>query len=445
MRRPSLAYNPTSCCSYFSFSFFSFLNFSFQLFLTVRLAVITHAFPPSRHANGKRPYYLAKAFMEAGWEVDVFTSNLGCDSEFEEMLSVEQLRVFRVSDPVVNLLEKLKSISFLYRIGVSAASMFMWPDFYSLWSRRVMKRMKREAEYDRVLAFIFPSSVYLNAKMGFVNDSWTFDLQESVTPQYKVVPRRSPLQKFKLPQLVELEKKALHQAGHVVYTANTNRQSYIKHGLVFAENAEHIPYFYDARVFEQEAPEIAPNFQIVYFGTFDWQGSRSPKVFFNALALFLKNNPNARSKTKFVFYGMWLAEHDVLIDELGLGDVVDIRDAVPYNEYLEKVRSAPVLLLVISVEHNLFMPSKIVDYFGASRPILAFVPNGSEMRQVLEEAGMAEQAVDEADIEGGVKALELLWLRYQSGALGDLASNTEFWSSDVQIPRYVEMLNLGGQ
>lgn len=406
----------------------------------MRLAIITHAFPPSRHANGKRPYYLAKGFLEAGWEVDVFTSHLGCDSKFDETLLDDNCRVIRVSDPVVQCLEKVKPIGLLYRLGVMATTLCMWPDFYAVWSRKVTKRMKKNAPYDRVLAFVFPPSVYLNVKKNLVDEHWIFDLQESVTPQYQIVPRRSPLQKMRLPQLAKLEQKALHNAGRVVYTADTNRQAYIKNGLVPDEQAEHIPYFYDARVFEKDPPEVAKDFEIRYFGTFDWRGSRSPKVFLNALAQFLKLHSEARAHTKFVFYGMWLAEHDVFIKKLGLEDVVDIQKAVPYDEYLEKVRTAPVLLLVVSAEHNLFMPSKIVDYFGAARPILAFVPKASEMRHVLDEAGMSGQAVDETDIESGVKAIESLWVKYQSDQLGDIAANTGFWSSDVQVPRYVKML-----
>jgi len=408
----------------------------------VRLAIITHAFPPSRHANGKRPYYLAKGFVEAGWEVDVFTSHLDCDSEFDELLEGESCRIIRVSDPVVQCLDKIKSINFLYRLGVMATTLCMWPDFYSVWSRRVMKLMKKEQEYDRVLAFIFPPSVYLNAKKNLVDDRWTFDLQESVTPQYKIVPRRSPLQKMRMPQLEELERKALHAAGRVVYTADTNRQVYIKGGLVPEDRAKHIPYFYDAKVFKNKSLKVVDDFEIRYFGTFDWRGSRSPKVFLESLSRFLVSCPEAREKTRFVFYGTWLIEHDEFIKEYDLEDVVEIREAVPYSEYLDRVRESSVLLLVVSAEHNLFMPSKIVDYFGAERPILAFVPRGSEMRQVLESAGMADQAVDETDADGGAKAIELLWNRYKAGTLDELSANTQQWSSDVQISRYIDLLKI---
>lgn len=405
----------------------------------VRVAVISHAFPPSPHANGKRPYYIAQGFLEAGWEVDVFTSNIACDLDYEETLNHSQCRVIRVSDPVVRWLDRLKPCRFLYRVALSVANACMWPDFYAVWARNVFKRLRKEGDYDRVLAFVFPSSVYLAAKKDMVDRSWMFDLQEAVTPQYKILPRRSPLQKWRLPQLARLEKKALHAAGQVVYTAATNREAYISAGLVPKKTSAHIPYFFDANVFGSEKNEIVRGFEIRYFGAFDWRGSRSPQVFLKALSGFLDKHPKAREQTKFVFYGMWNAKHDILLKELNLEDVTDIRGSVPYGKYLQEVKRAPVLLLVISSEHNLFMPSKIVDYFGSGRPILAYVPEGSEMRHVLEEANMEEQTVSETDIKGGTRTIETLWTRYSSGTLGEIDANTNFWSSDVQIPRYLNL------
>lgn len=407
----------------------------------MRIAVITHAFPPSNHANGKRPYYLVRAFLDAGWEVDVYTSALGCEKGVIEPIAHPGLNIHRQVDLVVNGFQKLKRFNTLHRAVVSLVAAFVWPDFYALWSRRVIKRIIKAKPYDRVVCFVFPPSVYLAAKKnGLIDHTWVFDLQESVTPQYALAPRRSPLQKRRLPELKKLEKRALSQAGKVVYTAETNRRAYIEQGLVTDQKTEHIPYFYDAPVFDLAKQHISELFEIRYFGTFDWSGSRSPKVFLTSLADFLKKYPDARTKTRFSFYGTWLAEHDGLIKDLGLEDVVQIQAAVPYEKYLDLVMNAPVLLLVIAAEHNLFMPSKIVDYFGAARPILAYVPRESEMRSVLEEAGMAGQAMDETDVTSGVKALESLWHTYCAGSFDSVDANTGYWSSAVQVPRYVALL-----
>jgi hypothetical protein len=33
----------------------------------MRLLVLTYTFPPSTHANAKRPHYLVRGFLDAGW------------------------------------------------------------------------------------------------------------------------------------------------------------------------------------------------------------------------------------------------------------------------------------------------------------------------------------------------------------------------------------------
>ena len=100
-------------------------------------------------------------------------------------------------------------------------------------------------------------------------------------------------------------------------------------------------------------------------------GTSCPETFLRAFAQFLQRYPEARPKSRFLFYGNWLPEHNKFIEALNLADVVSLQVSVPYEQYLEKLKASPVLLLVVSSMHNFFMPSKIVDYFGAGRPILA--------------------------------------------------------------------------
>jgi glycosyltransferase involved in cell wall biosynthesis len=275
---------------------------------------------------------------------------------------------------------------------------------------------------------------------GLVDANWTFDYQESVTPQYRRMGRRSPLQKMRQPRLEELERKTLRRAGRVVYTAESNRRAYIEAGLVEESHTAHVPYFYDNATFGTASSAVDPDFEVVYFGSFDWSGARTPETFLRSLARFLEKTPSARPKTRFSFYGNWLSEHDRFVRELGLADRVSIHSSIGYADYLEKLKHCPVLLLVVAPEHDLFMPSKIVDYFGAARPIMAFVPRQSEMRRVLEKAGMAEFASDERDVDGGARALARLWKQHQAGKLTVQSDKTTYWSSETQIPRYVELI-----
>lgn len=274
--------------------------------------------------------------------------------------------------------------------------------------------------------------------LGRAGRKWIFDLQEAVTPFLRQLPRRSPILRWLLPLMHRVESRALHRAGGVVFTAETNRQAYLREDLVAPDITAHIPYFFDADAFRSTAGPLDERFQITYLGAFDWHGARTPETFFRSLALFLESNPTARAKTQFLFHGPWLPDHDRFIQELNLQDVVSIRAAIPYEAYLQQLRQSPILLLVVAPQHNLFMPSKIVDYFGSRRPILAFVPRESEMRQVLETAGMAGFTSDVRDIASGAEALGRLWELYLGGKLMCEAQNTSFWSSETQVPRFLD-------
>lgn len=407
----------------------------------MRLLVLTHAFPPSPHPNAKRPYYVVRGCLERGWQVDVFTTPLEPSVEAAEPLTHPALRIFRVGDPIGNVLAALRRQPLLHRLTALAIAGLVWPDAWAWWARKAFRLARTQPAYDRTLAFINPASVLLSGRYpGWVNRSWTFDYQDSITPQQRRLGRRSPLQGALLPRLAALERQTLHQAGRIIFTAITNRNAYITQGLVPENRTAHVPYFYDEAVFAQPPLALRPDFAVVYFGTFDWRGNRNPETFLRALAQFLRETPAARERTRFVLYGSWLPKSDRLVDELNLRERVSVHPPVSYAQYLKLLRQSPILLLVVSRAHNLFMPSKIVDYLGACRPILAFVPHDSEVRRILEQARRAEFACDETDVAGGAAALQRLWTRYQANDLVCDPEPTRFWSSSAQLPRYLELL-----
>ena len=408
----------------------------------MKILVITHTFPPSKHSNAKRPQYLVRALLDAGWQVDVATSSIGVETEEEEVLQHPQLVVRRYSEPVWWLQKTLQKhgLGGFSKVVSMASNGLLFPDFCALWARKVFRAFRKNGEkYDRVLAFVFPPSVLLSGSYKIVDERWTFDFQESVTPQFERYPRKSFMQRWMLGRLKKLERKTLHEAGQVVFTAESNRAAYIERGIVPESRTWHMPYFYDDQVFSGVI-EHRDQFEIGYYGNFDLTGARSPEIFLKSLAGFLDRVPAAREETSFVFYGSWLERHDVLIDGLGLREVCKIHAAVPYEQYLKRLQTSPILLLIVAEEHNLFMPSKIVDYFGARRPILAFVPEASEMDEILETAGMGAYRCQSGQVEEGVDALMRLWNKHQNGGLSVDDEKISRWSSGALLPKYLKIL-----
>ena len=94
----------------------------------MRLLVITHTFPPSRHTNAKRPYYLVKGFLDAGWKVDIVTGSLGVENGAAETVVHPALRIIRLKDPVEQLCRKFARHPSLFRFVSLAINGLLWPD-----------------------------------------------------------------------------------------------------------------------------------------------------------------------------------------------------------------------------------------------------------------------------------------------------------------------------
>jgi len=404
----------------------------------LRLRVLTHTFPPSTHANAKRPFYVVRAALAEGWEVEVWTSPRGVPGPATECLVHPRLRIHRLADPVIRWQERLQSHPRLLRGWVYLTSGLMFPDACAGWVRKVLRALAEAPPADRTLAFVLPASLLLAGGAGGSADrTWVFDYQEPVSPQQMRMRRRSPLQRLWRGRLARLERGTLHRIGRVLFTAESNRRAYVELGFVPAPRTAHVPYFYDATFFDRPAPPPHGGFEIVYFGTFDWRGARSPGTFLRAFAEFLQRHPEARSVARFRFHGQWPSPCEEQVRALGLADVVVRGPVWDHDRYLEEVRRSPVLLLVVSPQHDLYMPSKIVDYLGARRPVLALVPPGSEMHGVLQRAGYDRDCCDPFDVPGTLAALERLWADYRAGSLRPPAGDTRFWSSDVQLPIYL--------
>ena len=201
----------------------------------MKLLVITHTFPPSKHSNAKRPQYLVKALLAAGWEVDVITSYIGVEVDQPEVIEHPHLKIMRYGDLVWFLQDKLRKTKLggLSKVLSFAANGLLFPDFCALWARKIFRKIRKEGKpYDCVLAFVFPPSVLLSGAYGVVDKRWFFDFQESVTPQFERFPRKSFFQRLMLGRLKRLEKETLHKARAVVFTAESNRLTYVELSLI---------------------------------------------------------------------------------------------------------------------------------------------------------------------------------------------------------------------
>jgi hypothetical protein len=141
-------------------------------------------------------------------------------------------------------------------------------------------------------------------------------------------------------------------------------------------------------------------------------GRRSPKPLFDALRLIHSTEPQSLSDVCFELIGA--TEESVLRDSgfhhLPEGLVV-IQPTVSYRESLSLMAASDGLLVIDApMERSVFLPSKLIDYVGAARPILGITPPGTSANLINQLGGWL---AGPSEIEGVAQALSefLLYLR----------------------------------
>lgn len=121
-----------------------------------------------------------------------------------------------------------------------------------------------------------------------------------------------------------------------------------------------------------------------YLGNF--YGVRSPEPLFAALQEMHRRDPKALDALRIEIVGRL---------DPGMGEtaaarslppgLVQMRSPVGYRELLHLMETADLLLIVDApAKLSVFLPSKLVDYLGARRPILSLTPEGAAQRVTLE-------------------------------------------------------------
>lgn len=382
-----------------------------------RLLIVTHVFAPSNHSNAKRPHLMAKYFVERGWDVTVLTSSFQVVGGFNEVQDIDGIRVICLRSWTTNLLEWLRKIPWVRSKLMSLFQSLIFPDGFAPWFCAVGRKIKN-IEFDVAILNILPTSGLLLAQQGVLDERWVIDYQESVYPFLKRRPRTSPFQRALTPKLLQIEGKALRSCAGAWFSSEANRRYYIKDGLIEDSRTAHLPYFYDPMLYPQ--PRTSANsdnesiLRIMYGGLLNWHW-RSPETFFRAWHAFLAACPVAKSRIEFVLFGRMDEQCWELAKELEIADHIDQRPPVGYTEFLSEISHADLLLYIDAKDQEFFNPSKVADYFGTRRPILAFSAVDSDVSKMLHECGMQELLADVNETDRGTQNLLHFWNRWCEG------------------------------
>lgn len=213
-----------------------------------------------------------------------------------------------------------------------------------------------------------------------------------------------------------LEGRVLREADRLVFTTDETVALFAsKHGAEVARKSRVLPHAFEPELFAGSAARDSSKLVVRYLG--DFYGRRSPAPLFEALRRLLESEPATLEGVRFELVG---GKGEGQLEEAGFGSLpeglVVSRPSVKYVESLRLMKSADGLLVIDApAELSVFLPSKLIDYVGASRPVFGITPPGAAAGLIRRLGGWVADPSDAGAVADALKSF-LTFLRDSVGS-----------------------------
>jgi glycosyltransferase involved in cell wall biosynthesis len=231
-----------------------------------------------------------------------------------------------------------------------------------------------------------------------------------------------------------LERKVVEGADHLVVTAEETRRLFVdRYGDEAASKTTIVPHTYLPDLYPERRPQSddAP-LLIRYVG--QMYGARSPEPLFRALGVLATEDREMLNDVRVELIGRVDPEMLQTDAALALPDgLVRIVSPVEYLESLGLVRQADLLLVIDApMASSPFLPSKLVDYLGAARPVLGITPPGASANLIQRLGGWVARPDNPEEVRSAL-ATAVEWVRThdREADFGDAAVRAEYAAARV--------------
>lgn len=308
-------------------------------------------------------------------------------------------KALRVSFPIPAWKNRLNGIAHRFNLPVWNKT----PDQQRSWKNSVLKAIEayvRSESYrpDVLVTFGAPMSDHLIGLELKRRYGWPWIVHFSDPWADNPFHNYDPLTRA---MNISLERKVVNAADRVIFTSQETLDLVMhKYAGELRGKARVLPHAFDGALYETSNDQENSKLTIRHLG--DLYGRRTPRPLFSALSRILSSNPSSLKDVRFELIG---PTYDLALDKLGLGDLpeglVAVISPVKYLESLSLMASADGLLLVDApAEKSVFLPSKLIDYVGAGRPILGLTPPGAAATLINQLGGWV---ADPADLSATVE------------------------------------------
>lgn len=286
------------------------------------------------------------------------------------------------------------------------------PDRYLDWKPSVLSALNRQSDYhpDILTTFGTPMSdhliglelkkIYGVPWLAHFSDPWV----ENEFKGYNSFTRGIN---------VALERKVIEAADRLIFTsAETVALVMGKYSEELKSKARVLSHAFEPGLFDRTEKQTGSRIVIRYVG--DLYGRRTPAPLFRALAEIVASDPSLLDDVCFEFVG---SINDFKLSEVGFDQLpsglVEFHPTVDYLKSLSLMSSADGLLVIDApAATSVFLPSKLIDYIGAGRPVLGITPPGAAAKLIGELGGWVTDPTDIPGTEKAVRAF-IAYLRHR--------------------------------
>jgi glycosyltransferase involved in cell wall biosynthesis len=199
-----------------------------------------------------------------------------------------------------------------------------------------------------------------------------------------------------------LERRVIDAADLITVTSReTQNLVFKKYSPAVLDRVAVIPHAYDPVLYPQQARQRSVDEPITIrcLGTF--YGKRVPDVLLNALRRLTARSPHLLARVRFEFYARFLHGAARFSHPSGLPPGLwNAYAPVDYLTSLQLMQEADGLLSIDApFAPSVFLPSKLVDYVGARRPILTITPPGTAAELTRSLGGWVSDPRDAAEVD----------------------------------------------
>jgi glycosyltransferase involved in cell wall biosynthesis len=162
------------------------------------------------------------------------------------------------------------------------------------------------------------------------------------------------------------------------------------------------------------------NLNILYLGSF--YGKRNPLNLFEALRQMRQDCLDLSSLKIWLIGRMPHETYKGIIKEYNINDIVYLKKAISHRKALLYARAADVLLTLDTECDNsdIFLESKLIEYFGFAKPIWGIVTPNGKSDKLLKSAGcLTANMHNPQDIADNLEQLKRLWSKKELPTLNN--------------------------